>query len=196
MSNVFWSSTQPDPKRQYRFVVIFADSQTSAQSLDRIPNFVAKTVTKPKITVSTVPHMFLDHEFKFPGRVTWDPISITMVDPGGKDDIAAALMSRLGQSGYKYPDTSAEAVISLSKNKSAGAVGDVSIAQLDAEGRVAEQWTLKNCFITSLDFGGLDYSSDELSEISLELTYDWATLNDPSVVAEPAADLRDPNSNL
>jgi len=195
MSNVFWSSTQPDPKRQYRFVVIFADS-VGANAPNRIPNFVAKTVTKPKISVSTVPHMFLDHEFKFPGRVTWDPISITMVDPGGKDDIAAALMSRLGQSGYKYPDTSAEALISLSKGKAAGAVGTVAIAQLDAEGRVAEQWSLTNCFITSLDFGGLDYSSDELSEITIELTYDWATLNDPDNVANPAVDLPDPNRDL
>ena len=195
MSNVFWSSTQPDPKRQYRFVVIFPDL-AGGNDPDRIPSFVAKTVTKPKISVSSVPHMFLDHEFKFPGRVTWDPVSVTMVDPGGKDDIAAALMNRLGDSGYKYPDTTEDAIISLSKSKASGAVGAVAIAQLDAEGRVSEQWTLQNCFITSLDFGGLDYSSDELSEITVELTYDWATLNDPSDVANPVANLPNPNRNL
>mgnify|MGYP003121460188 CR=1 FL=1 len=177
MANVFWSSAKPDPKRQYRFIVTIGDSQATSANPNRIPQFVAKTVTKPKVSITTVPHMFLDHEFKYPGRVTWDPVTVTMVDPGGEDDIAAALINRLGISGYKYPDTTAQALISLSKEKASNALGSVFISQLNAEGRTVEEWALHNAFITSLDFGGLDYGSDDLSEISLELTYDWAVLN-------------------
>ena len=184
-SNVFWASTQPDPKRQYRFVVMFP-LLAGAKDPDSIPQYVVKTASKPKIAISSVPHMFLDHQFNFPGRVSWDPVSITMVDPGGKQDIARALMSKLGDSGYKYPTTKEEALVSLSKEKaSRNALGNVTIAQLDAEGLVVEQWTLQNSFITNIDFGGLDYSSDELSEITLELTYDWATLNESMAKAAP-----------
>jgi hypothetical protein len=175
-SNIFWSSAKPDPKRQFRFIVEFP--QTPGLG-GKIPQFVVKTASKPKITISSTPHVFMDHQFNFPGRVTWDPVTITMVDPAGSDDIAVMLMNKLGASGYKNPTTGEAAVISLSKDNSVNkALGEVSISQLNAEGLLVEKWTLKNAFITNMDFGGLDYSSDELSEISIELTYDWATLNE------------------
>ena len=174
--SIFWSSVNPDPKRQYRFVLLIptpADTKKTA-----IPEFTIKTVTKPKVSISSVPHMFLDHEFKYPGRVTWDPVSVTLVDPGGAtQDMAFALMERLGLSGYKYPTTLDASKISLSKENATKSTGQVQIQQLDAEGKIVEQWTLKNAFVTSLDFGGLDYSADDLSEITVEFTYDWAELN-------------------
>ena len=49
-----------------------------------------------------------------------------------------------------------------------------------------EQWTLVNPFIVNVDFGGtLDYSSDEFSEISVEIAYDYATLNQNIANASP-----------
>jgi hypothetical protein len=195
MSNVFWSSAKPDPKRQYRFIVTIGDSNTASADPNRIPQFVAKTVSKPKVSVTSIPHTYLDHEFKYPGRVTWDPITITMVDPGGETDIAVALMNRLGASGYKYPDTSTDALISLSKEGASDALGSVLISQLNAAGQTTEEWSLHNAFITNIDFGGLDYSSDDLSEISIELAYDWAVLNGANgvAVARQAGGLRPPD---
>ena len=183
MSNIFWSSVNPDPKRQYRFELQIG---TAGQGTD-IPTFVVKTATKPKVTISSVPHMYLDHEFKYAGRVTWDPVSVTIVDPGGEQDMAFALMERLGIAGYKYPITDAVAKVALSKEKAnTAAGGTVQIRQLDGEGRTVEQWTLRNAFVTSMDFGGLDYSADELSEVTVEFTYDWAELNGGDVaVANP-----------
>jgi len=170
----FWNSVNMDPKRQFRFYLRFP---TLGQGLG-IPEYVIKTVTKPKVTVSSVPHTFMDHEFKYPGRVTWDPVSLTLVDPGDiNDDMAQVLMNKLGFSGYKYPTSFEGSIGSISKAKANGAVGRVSIVQVDADGADTEVWTLVNPFLTSIDLGGLDYSNDELSEITIELTYDWAVLN-------------------
>ena len=191
MSNIFWSSTQPDPKRQYRFELIINPPE-GGSGLATVPAFTIKTVSKPKVTVSSVPHMYLDHEFKYPGRVTWDPVSVTLVDPGNKgQDMAFSLMERMGLSGYKYPTTDAVAKVALSKEKANKAAGrTVYIRQLDAEGLTVEQWGLRNAFITSLDFGGLDYSADELSEVTVEFTYDWAELNGgETAVPNPSANL-------
>ncbi len=170
----FWNSVNMDPKRQFRFGLRFP---LTAQGL-KVPEYVIKTVTKPKVTISSVPHTFMDHEFKYPGRVTWDPVTITLVDPGSKEeDMAQTLMNKLGKSGYQYPNTFPQSLQSMSKQKANSAVGRVTIAQLNAAGEDTEVWTLVNPFLTSIDLGGLDYSADELSEITIELTYDWAVLN-------------------
>jgi hypothetical protein len=48
---------------------------------------------------------------------------------------------------------------------------------LMSKGTEIEVWELVNPFITSVDFGGaLDYTSDDLSEVTVEITYDWANL--------------------
>ena len=57
-----------------------------------------------------------------------------------------------------------------------GALGRVSVEQIDAEGNMVERWTLWNAFIQAIDYGDLDYSADEMSEITLTLRYDWAEL--------------------
>ena len=88
-------------------------------------------------------------------------------------------MNKLGFSGYAFP-TNPDDFSSMSKAKASTAVGRVSIVQVDANGDDTEVWTLVNPFLTNIDFGSLDYSSDELSEVSIELTYDWAVLNGES----------------
>ena len=65
----------------------------------------------------------------------------------------------------------------------AGGIRGVTIKVLDAEGAEVEIWTLKNPIITSVKFGELDYTNDELKTIELGFKYDWAecqTLGTPS----------------
>ena len=47
---------------------------------------------------------------------------------------------------------------------------------------VLEKWTINNPLITSVDFGQLSYSNDELVNISIGLKYDWANLELPERV--------------
>jgi hypothetical protein len=47
---------------------------------------------------------------------------------------------------------------------------------LDPVGAHVEEWTIKGAFITSADFGGLDWASDSPNEISLTLSIDSAIL--------------------
>jgi len=63
----------------------------------------------------------------------------------------------------------------LSKSKSLDTLGQVSINQLDGNGRIIETWTLKNPWIKDVKFGELDYSSDDMVEIQVELRYDSAS---------------------
>jgi hypothetical protein len=53
---------------------------------------------------------------------------------------------------------------------------DITFYMLGPVGDKVEQWTLKGAFIVSADFGGLDFASNDVSEITLSLAYDHAIL--------------------
>ncbi|HCC46010.1 MAG TPA: hypothetical protein DEQ32_16530 [Gammaproteobacteria bacterium] len=172
MASLFWSDVKTDPKRRFRFELGF----TNRTNNDQIPVWTIKTAMKPKANVSTIEHQYIDHVFKYPGRVTWDPITVTLVDPV-EPDLCWAFLDVLGFAGYKYPTTSTQAKFSLSKERFAATLGSVFIRQIDDEGKEIEKWELVNPFITSVDFGGaLDYAADDMNEVTVEVTYDWARL--------------------
>lgn len=160
-----------EPKRKYKFKV-----QIGNLADDGIL-WYAKTADKPEITVSnSTEHKYLGHTFKFPGVVTWNTINIALVDPI-TENASRKLLQKLRESGYIFPETS-KMLETISKNKSVDSIGPVVITQIDSEGTMVEQWTLHNPFFSKVGFGDLDYSSEDLSEISLEVTYDWATYED------------------
>lgn len=52
------------------------------------------------------------------------------------------------------------------------------IMQLNPEGKAIETWTIYNPIITKISWGDLDYGDDSLVEYSLDITYDWAELDE------------------
>jgi|TARA_B100000900_G_C20559000_1_gene708047 hypothetical protein len=175
----FWSddfrNTQldlKDPKRQFRFKVeitgINADTGGSLV-------WYAKAVNKPSFEVSKGEHTYLNHKFYYPGGVTWNPVTLTLVDPRDPD-MSATLSDIVTQAGYAPPDTPND-LGSMSKARSAAALGTVYIVQLDGDGNEIEKWTLWNSFITKVDYGQLQYEGGEgLVEVTMDLAYDWARL--------------------
>jgi len=53
---------------------------------------------------------------------------------------------------------------------------DLQVYMLGPVGDKIEQWTLKGAFITSANFGDLDWSSNDPASIELTLAYDYAIL--------------------
>jgi hypothetical protein len=108
MAATFWTSDYREdvtnPKRNFRFkVTIGAFAETGGSDLGSNVVFWAKTATKPEFALGETTHNYLNHTFKFPGRVTWSDVTITMVDPGGTKGVAYALTNILNQSGYSIP---------------------------------------------------------------------------------------------
>jgi hypothetical protein len=182
----FWSTnfgqdtTLKDPKRKFRFTVEFNGINASQGGALL---WYAKTAAKPSFTVAETEHKYLNHTFYYPGSVTWNSISVTLVDPV-EPDMTATVSDIIVASGYS-PPTDANALGSMSKAKAAGALGTVTITQIDSDGNPLETWTLWNAFIKDVKYGDLEYGGDELTEVALELRYDWArveTTNNSSAV--------------
>ena len=172
MSNQFWDMKNLEPKRSFKWLLHF----------NGMPQFVAKSVTKPNFQVSTTPHQFLQHQFNFPGKVTWQPINITIVDPV-QPDSAQSLYNILDRAGYVLPNEVNASDLgkrSISKKDMVDSLGErITIDQIGPGGAsdIKEQWHLRNPLITSVTFGDLSYENDTILNITIGLTYDWATLN-------------------
>ena len=177
----FWSTnfgedtTLKDPKRKFRFIVEFQGIQ-AAQGGAQL--WYAKTAKKPAFKVETTEHSFLNHKFHYPGAVTWEESSITLVDPVNPD-MTATLSDIVVQSGYA-PPANPNQLSTISKAKAAGALGTVTITQLDSDGLPLETWTLWNAFITEVKYGDLEYGSDDIAEMTVGLRYDWARVETAS----------------
>ena len=172
MSERFWSKPSVEPKRSFRWVFTL-----SGQS-NKLETYAIKTVKKPSYTVSEVPHQFVAHTFYYPGRVTWNPIDVTFVDPVHPDQ-SLAITNMFVQAGYRVPKNQEIALSSFSKERFVAAIGQPVIRQLDADGKDIEIWTLNNCFFTNIDYGQLDYGSEDLVINSVTLRFDYATLEIP-----------------
>ena len=170
----FWSEKGLEPKRKFRYLVYFAG----------MPHWIAKTVTKPSFTVGSTQHSYLQHNFNFPGRVTWQDVNLTIVD-AIDPDATATLYSIIKAAGYVLPPNVNQAATggkkTITKEGMVNALGPV--VQIDTIGgsgdsEILESWVLNNPQITSVNFDTLDYSSDDLLNVQITLKYDWAGLND------------------
>ena len=170
----FWSTqydaTDRDPKRAFKFKIIFEGAAGGQEII-----WWAKKVGKPSFDVTEATHSFLDKEFYFPGRVQWQTVSMTLVDPVAPVDAVAQTNALIAAQGYDITDSPTDALKTMSKGKAAVALGDVRIVQLDSEGVEIETWTLQAPFVKKVSFGELSYDTDDLVEIELELRYDLAT---------------------
>ena len=172
MSQQFWDVPSSEPKRKFRWLLYFSGA----------PQFIIKSVQKPSFNVGTTAHQFLQHTFNFPGRVTWQDISMTLVDPVNPD-ATKSIMEIIKSSGYVNPDegivTDATKKATISKENMVTSLGNyLKIQQIGADGAgtIIEEWKVWNPQITSAQFDSLDYSSDDPINIQLGFKYDWAEL--------------------
>jgi len=168
----FWTNGEVEPKRNFRFKV-----EITSQDNDSATLWWAKSVNLPSFDVSETEHNFLDNKFYFPGRVSWNEITLTLVDPISLD-ATGRTAGILQKSGYMMKGEAG--LKTISKKKAAGTSSSplfgFSIIVLDADGAEVERWKLQNPFIKSAKFGDLAYDNDELKAIELSIRYDWAIL--------------------
>jgi len=160
----FWSAAEVSPKRQYRWVM----------NIGGIPQWIIKKVNKPGFSISEATHKYLNHTFYYPGRVEYEKTSVTLVDPVDPD-ATAIMMQILANSGYSIP-TDANETVTISKKAATRALGNVVIAQIGAQGEAVDEFELVNAWLSSAKFGDLDYESDDLTDLTIEIRYDFVVM--------------------
>ena len=170
----FWTEATSEPKRNFRFQVQITELNGGETVI-----WWAKNFKTPSYSVSETTHDFFDNKYYFPGRLTWDDCTMTLVDPVTPN--AAALTNQIIiDSGYKVKDKDSVKE-TMSKNKSVNkGVGNVVITIFNADGDPIEEWTLRNAFLKTASYSTLDYANDDLRTIDLTFRYDWAECDHPA----------------
>lgn len=170
MADFFWTDgTAQDPKRAFRFIVMVTPDADGAA----LPAYTAKKVTKPSFSLAESEHQYLNHTFYYPGRLTWNTVTLTLVDPVNPD-AAESLVKIINEGGYSPADNKDD-FVTMSKSKAKSALGKFEIVQIDSNGDHVETWELHNAWVKDAKFGDLAYDSDDLTEVELEIRYDFAS---------------------
>ena len=205
-----------EPKRPYRYMVRIDKFQggrpfANATRSEGKPEYLwyAVSCDKPAFNIEVSEHKLNNRIYKFPKGVTWEDITIVMVDTdcpslaellgryledaggpaltsagayqmhnrtGIATDIAVADVTGIGRATVVHPVHNNEINTTVTKVSAVSALGLTNIYQLDMDGRVLEKWTLHGAFIKSVNWGKLDYGDDQFMNVTMTLTYDWATV--------------------
>ena len=182
MATKFWANPTLEPKSAHRWLL----NLNAGTGLD---DYIIKRVDKPSFTVGQSEHMFFGHSFYYPGTVKWQPISLTIVDPV-QPDASMALYQALKNSGYRPPTemdglpNEAHGLHTVSKAESTSVFSDKiflkQFAPINGVDQLIEVWELSNPWLKDVKFGGLDYGSDAIVEVTLTIVYDFAKLEKPA----------------
>jgi|TARA_R110000803_G_scaffold49421_9_gene102756 hypothetical protein len=148
-----------EPKRQNRFVLRFPSSLG-------INEWFVESTARPKITVASTEIQFLNTSTYVAGRFNWEPLNVTFRDPIGPS-ASQALM--------EWVRLCAESVTGR-MGYAAGYKKNVDLELLDPTGVVVEKWILEGTFLTSVDFGSLDYKTDAIATITASMRMDRCVL--------------------
>ena len=148
-----------EPKRQNRFVLRFPSSLG-------INEWFVESTSRPKITVGATEIQFLNTSTFVAGRFNWEALNVTLRDPIGPS-ASQALM--------EWVRLCAESVTGR-MGYAAGYKKNVDLELLDPTGVVVEKWILEGTFLTSTDFGTLDYKSDAIASITATMRMDRCVL--------------------
>ena len=148
--------TNFEPKMKNRFIM----------EIDGIPSYLIKTANRPSIQFEVVTLDHINVKRKLKGKGEWQDIEITLFDP---------IVPSGAQQVMEWVRTSHESIT--------GRDGyadfykkDIDIYMLGPVGDKIENWKLKGAFINNAVFNDLDWASNDPSEISLTLSYDYAIL--------------------
>ena len=148
--------TNFEPKMKNRFIM----------EVDGIESYLIKTANRPSIQFEVVTLDHINVKRKLKGKGEWQDIEITLFDPivpsGAQQVMEWVRLSHESLTGRDgYADFYKK---------------DVQIEMLGPVGDKIEKWDIKGAFINNAVFNDLDWASNDPSDITLTLSYDYAIL--------------------
>ena len=156
----FWSTNGVEPLRKRSFTVSIPEAEGF--------EFLVKSANKPTVETDVNEYRLINQIVKFPTVPKWNDITIKYVDTAEKS-ISNKLYEIFFKDTGPPEDWSGGCPQALSKLDII-----VTITQHDAKGNTAKSWDLVGTMIKSINFGDLDYSTDDFVEVEVVIAYDYA----------------------
>ena len=153
-SELMFNSWEPKTKNRFIFYV------------EGIPSFLIKTANRPSPTSGEVVIDHINVQRKVKGKSTWGDVTITMYD---------AITPSAAQAAMEWFRMSHESVTGRDGYADMYKK-DCSIVILGPTGDKVEEWTLKGAWPKEVTMGDLDWSAEDVMDVSVNLSIDYAIL--------------------
>ena len=150
---------QFEPLRKNRWVLRFPSDIG-------ISEWMLQSASRPSIEQKNTEIEFLNTSTFVVGRYNWSDINVTF-----RDVIAPSTSQAL----MEWIRLCSESVTGR-QGYAAGYKRDLELEMLDPTGTAVQKWVLKNCWISTSNFGELQYSDDSLATITATIVMDYAIL--------------------
>lgn len=155
-------------QQSYRFIL-----EVSALNVAFIQD-----VKRPAVSIEYQDYDYLGYITKFPKKLKWEPVSFSIIethDPQVLGSVLGNLLQKVQTTAYTYPSNAIESNFkNLSKKNLTVGFGTMVIKTLDPDGRVVDSWKIYNPMISKITPTALKYSDDSLTNITVDVAYDWA----------------------
>ena len=153
-NDMFYTNFEPKMKNRY------------IMEIDGISSYLIKAANRPSIQFEVVTLDHINVKRKLKGKGEWQDIEITLFDPivpsGAQQVMEWVRLSHESLTGRDgYADFYKK---------------DIDIYMLGPVGDKIENWKIKGAFINNAVFNDLDWASNDPSDITLTLSYDYAIL--------------------
>jgi hypothetical protein len=157
------------PKLKYRFRLSFINFGVSTNNVIELTKQV-QDAKRPSVKFAPVTVDIYNSKVYFQGKPEWDEATVTL-----RDDQAGNISKMVGEQIQKQFDFQEQA-------SAASGIDYKFQLQIDildggngaATPNVLESWALYGCFLTSVDYGELNYNSSDPMTVALSIRYDNA----------------------
>ena len=146
-----------EPKMKNRFILY----------MDGVPSYIVKKAKRPSLTQESKALDHINVQRYVKGKTKWDAMELTLYDPIVPSGAQAVMEwvrlhheSVTGRDGY----------LEFYKK-------DLTLNVLGPVGDKVEEWIIKGAQITKVDFGEMDWGSDDVVEFGMTIQPDYCVLN-------------------
>ena len=156
------------PKLRYRFRVSFENFGVSKPTTELTKQVVS--FARPNLNFDQIAIPVYNSTVKLAGRHTWQPVQCEV-----RDDASNAVARLVGEQLQKQMDF-------LEMSSASSGIDYKFLTKVEVldggnganEPVVLETWELYGCYLASVDYGPLNYSSNEAAAITMTIEYDNA----------------------
>ena len=156
------------PKIKHRFRVRVINFGPIAGGLELTQQVV--TVDRPNVTFTGQTVHSYNSIMHFAGKAEWQTINLTV-----RDDITNSVSKLVGHQVQKQMNFFEQTSVAAGINYKFTSIIEIMDGGNE---EVFEQWTLEGCFLETINYNNLDYSSSDAVDIQMTVRFDNATLAD------------------
>ena len=156
------------PKLKYRFRASFENFGVSTPRTELTKQVI--DITRPEVTFDEIPMEIYNSRAYLLGKHTWSPVTVNL-----RDDVNGGVTKLVGEQIQKQFDFMEQASAS-------SGIDYKFITRFElldggngaSTPNVLETWELYGCFVTSVNYGDLNYASSEAATVTMNIRYDNA----------------------